>query len=34
MNLDEYEKVKDLSYPEYCDYLQTKYGFGKTKKRW
>lgn len=29
MNLDEYEKVKDLSYSEYCDYLQTKYGIGK-----
>ena len=28
MNLGEYEKVKDLTYLEYCDYLQQKYGIG------
>ena len=28
MNLAEYEKVKDLTYLEYCDYLQQKYGIG------
>ena len=28
MNIDEYNKVKDMSYPEYCDYLQKKYGIG------
>ena len=28
MNLVEYEKVKDLNYLEYCDYLQQKYGIG------
>lgn len=28
MNLGEYEKVKNLSYLEYCDYLQQKYGIG------
>ena len=26
MNLTEYNKVKDLSYSKYCDYLQKKYG--------
>lgn len=26
MNLTEYNKVKDFSYSEYCDYLQKKYG--------
>lgn len=37
MNLDEYEKVKDLTYLEYCDYLQNKYGIGKDNyfsKNW
>lgn len=29
MNLDEYNKVKDYTYTEYCDYLQHKYGIGK-----
>ena len=29
MNLDEYNKVKDFTYREYCDYLQNKYGIGK-----
>lgn len=29
MNLEEYEKVKNFSYLEYCDYLQGKYGIGK-----
>lgn len=28
MNLQEYEKVKDYTYLEYCDYLQKKYGIG------
>jgi hypothetical protein len=28
MNLAEYEKIKDYSYLEYCDYLQKKYGIG------
>lgn len=28
MNLEEYEKVKDYTYLEYCDYLQNKYGIG------
>ncbi len=26
MNMIEYEKVKDMTYLEYCDYLQNKYG--------
>ena len=29
MNLVEYEKIKKLTYVEYCDYLQNKYGVGK-----
>ena len=28
MNMHEYEKVKNLTYLEYCDYLQKKYGIG------
>ena len=28
MNLHEYEKVKNFTYREYCDYLQKKYGIG------
>ena len=28
MRLAEYEKVKKLTYLEYCDYLQKKYGIG------
>lgn len=28
MNLAEYEKVKNYTYLEYCDYLQSKYGIG------
>ncbi|MCH5161913.1 MAG: hypothetical protein J1G38_00295 [Clostridiales bacterium] len=28
MNIEEYEKVKELTYLEYCDYLQQKYGIG------
>lgn len=28
MNLDEYYKVKDYTYNQYCDYLQRKYGIG------
>ena len=30
MNMDEFQKVKDMTYIEYCDYLQTKYGIGLT----
>lgn len=26
MNLEEYNKVKDFTYIQYCDYLQNKYG--------
>ena len=29
MNLQEYEKVKEFTYLEYCDYLQKKYGKAK-----
>ncbi len=29
MNMQEYEKVKDFTYLEYCDYLQQKYGIGR-----
>ena len=28
MNMQEYLKVKDMTYLEYCDYLQNKYGIG------
>lgn len=28
MKLAEYEKIKDFTYLEYCDYLQEKYGIG------
>lgn len=28
MNLQEYEKVHNFTYLEYCDYLQKKYGIG------
>ena len=28
MNIQEYEQVKSLTYLEYCDYLQKKYGIG------
>lgn len=28
MNMIEYLKVKDYTYSEYCDYLQSKYGIG------
>ena len=27
--MDEYLKVKDMTYLQYCDYLQSKYGIGK-----
>lgn len=30
MNAQEYEKVKGLTYLEYCDYLQEKYGVGRS----
>ena len=29
MNIQEYNKIKDMKYGEYCDYLQQKYGIGK-----
>ena len=29
MNITEFNKIKDLTYLEYCDYLQKKYGIGK-----
>lgn len=28
IKISEYEKVKDLTYLQYCDYLQNKYGIG------
>lgn len=28
MNMNEYQKVKNYNYSEYCDYLQEKYGIG------
>lgn len=28
MNIEEYNQVKDMTYLEYCDYLQSKYGLG------
>ena len=28
MNINEYQKVKNFTYLEYCDYLQEKYGIG------
>lgn len=30
MNMQEYIKVKDFTYLQYCDYLQGKYGIGKS----
>ena len=30
MNLTEYENVKNLTYLQYCDYLQKKYGIGTS----
>ena len=30
MNMQEYQRVKDFTYLQYCDYLQSKYGIGKT----
>ena len=30
MNLKEYNRVKDMNYLQYCDYLQDKYGIGKS----
>ena len=28
MDINEYQRVKDCTYLEYCDYLQSKYGIG------
>ena len=28
MNIEEFNKVKDMNYNEYCDYLPNKYGIG------
>ena len=30
MNMQEYLKVKDFTYLQYCDYLQSKYGIGRS----
>ena len=30
MNMAEYKKVKDMTYREYCQYLQNKYGIGRA----
>lgn len=30
LTIDEYNKIKYLTYLEYCDYLQKKYGIGKS----
>lgn len=30
MNINEYEKIQEYTYLEYCDYLQSKYGVGKS----
>lgn len=30
MTLEEYNRVKDMTYLEYCDYLQNKYGIGRA----
>ena len=30
MNMEEYQKVKNLNYLEYCDYLKGKYGIGRA----
>ena len=30
MNMQEYLKVRNYTYLEYCDYLQSKYGIGKA----
>lgn len=29
MNIKEYNKIKDLEYREYCEYLKSKYGESK-----
>ena len=30
MKIAEFEKVKGMTYAEYCDYLQKKYGIGRA----
>lgn len=30
MNMTEFLKVKEMTYSEYCDYLQRKYGIGRS----
>ena len=30
MNMEEYNEIKNLSYVEYCDFLQKKYGLGSA----
>ena len=30
MKMAEYEQIKNLTYREYCDYLQIKYGIGRS----
>lgn len=37
MNMDEYNKIKNYNYKEYCEYLQNKYGkarFGYYTENW
>ncbi len=33
MDLNEYNKVKNLNYLEYCDYLQNEYKFYDKKRK-
>lgn len=30
MNINEYNKIKNLNYDEYCNYLKEKYGEAKV----
>lgn len=30
MNMNEFLKVKEMTYLEYCNYLQDKYGIGRA----
>lgn len=30
MKMAEFEKVKEMSYEDYCGYLQAKYGIGRA----
>ena len=33
VNLDEYNKIKDMAYNEYCDFLQNNYGTGLSESQ-